>query len=149
MKIIVQQLRSCRRNVIDMLRRQSESDSSSPSTQPSSSSSFGAQFIFTAHKKEMVERAQCLFRVRMVNNQSRITASNLQEAAKYFVKRAKQQKQRPDKEESRVSNGSSQSSDRLPRGGQAAVASPSSMSESSSAADSSPPFAASPRLGHG
>ena len=67
-----------------MLRRQSGGGGGDGGASAASPS---VQFIFTAHKREMVERAVSLFRVKMINNQSRIFTSTLQEAAKYFAKR--------------------------------------------------------------
>ena len=82
--------------MIDMLRKSSRKVSSptvspaTPSKGTTTTTSIGAQFIFTAHKKEMVERADFLFRVKMVNNQSRIHRTDLAEAVTYFAKRRRQ-----------------------------------------------------------
>ena len=67
-----------KRSLVDMMRRQSEGAG-------------GAQFILTAHKKEMIERADNLYRVKMVNNQSRVHKSDLREALDYFARKRRRE----------------------------------------------------------
>ena len=66
----------------------------------------GAQFILTAHKKQMIEGADRIFRAEMVNNLSRIHQSDVAEARKYFAKKPRDE----DGEEAGTSSDASEGS---------------------------------------